>query len=69
VPNFETKSKGDTKGTKSKKASLGGGWIEEETFHPEINLRSKMMKRSGSVGEILYEDALKRERDLAIKQK
>jgi hypothetical protein len=27
------------------------------------------MKRSGSVGDILYEDAVKRDRDLAIKQK
>jgi len=31
------------------------------SFHPEINQRSKKMKRSGSVGEILYEDAKLRE--------
>ena len=28
-------------------------------FHPEINEKSKKMKRSGSVGDILYEDALR----------
>lgn len=31
------------------------------TFKPEINEKSKKMKRSGSVGDILYEDALQRE--------
>lgn len=56
-----SKSKGDLRVVK--KASEG------PTFQPEINLRSKNMKRSGSVGDILYEDAVKRERDLAIKQK
>jgi ribosomal protein L22 len=30
------------------------------SFHPEINERSKKIKRSGSVGDILYEDAVNR---------
>jgi hypothetical protein len=33
---------------------------QEPSFTPHINCKSQRMSRSGSVGEILYEDAMKR---------
>ena len=35
------------------------------TFKPEINERSRRLKRGGSVGEILYEDAKQREEKMS----
>ena len=35
------------------------------TFRPEINERSRRLKRAGSVGEILYEDAKQREEKMS----
>ena len=38
------------------------------SFHPQINKKSMKLQRSGSVGEILYEDAINRVKKLENKR-
>ena len=44
------------------------GSAERPSFHPEINQVSRKMRRSGSVEEVLYSDAMKREEKMREKR-